>query len=104
MPTDTEYTDLDLARLSLGLGKSSKNPEKVNFIRQLLQPQEFSGGVYVITHALLLNLPYIPCQRIIIDENIEEALTQEYIFTKPQIRLISDYVPEEVREQVDELI
>lgn len=104
MPTDATYTDLDLARLSLGLGKSSKNPEKADFIRQLLQPQEFSGGVYVITHALLLNLPYVPCQRIIIDENIEEALTQEYVFNKTQIRALTDYVSQQSRPSIDKLI
>lgn len=105
MPTDAEYTDMDLARLNLGLGRESKNLEKAEFIEHLMRSADNDGeGVFVITHALLLNLPYIPNDRIIIDENIEEALVKEYVFTKAQLRSMTDYVKPKNRPLIDKLI
>ena len=98
MPTDCEYTDMDLARLGMGLGKESKDMRRKSFIEQLKLDEELSGGVFVITHALLTNLSYIPCKRIIIDENIEEALVEEYEFSKSQLRTIADFVEPKSRD------
>ena len=102
-PTEFEYTDMDLARLHLGLGKESKFPEKTEFIRHMQMDEETSGGTYVVTHTTLLSLPYVPCQRIIIDENIEDALVHEYVFSKAQLRTITDYIPASKRHYIEEL-
>ena len=68
------YTDNDIKRMRVGLPKRSQSEERKTFLKQLYDEQ--IGGVFLITHSLLVNLDSVPCARIIIDENPEDSLVK----------------------------
>jgi hypothetical protein len=73
----------DKLRLSLGLFKEITDDTRVEFLQKLFD--ENCKGLFLITHQLAAILESFPADRIIVDENIEEALINDTKITWPQL-------------------
>lgn len=99
----TEYTTKDLIRLNLGLSPLSKDRDRAQALLKLFDKN--TKGVFIITHSLLINLGgRIPASRIIVDENIEEALIKNIKVSIPKLNSLKGYLPKEAIEKLDNLI
>ena len=98
-----EYTSLDLLLLKLGLPAQMKDENRSAAIEKLFDGE--TRGVFIITHSLLVNLKgNLPVDKIIVDENIEDALITNVKITIPQLHQLQGYVPKLCQEQLTHLI
>lgn len=96
--TQNDYSTRGLARMKLGLSSGDKaNEERLNVIHKLMDENE--KGLFVITHALLANLSNIPADRIIVDENIEEALCPQKTLDINQLSTIKYFITTEYQTE-----
>jgi hypothetical protein len=100
---ESDYSDKDLMLMNLGLPKESKNKELGEFICELMKPRT---GVFLMTHSLLLNIAerLTDIDRIIVDENIEDAVVKDVEITLPQMCGFSAYLTGDVARKYTEYI
>lgn len=79
---EQQLTAKDKMLLQLGLPKQTKCSERAEFIDEMINS---NNGLYIITHALLVNMPTIKADIIIVDENIESSLIRTSILTYQQL-------------------
>ena len=77
------YSDEDLQRLKVGIPAKARNSRRSEIIKKLF---DSSCGVFILTHSMLLQLEGLlgSVDRVIIDENIEEALVYNISMTKSE--------------------
>lgn len=90
----------DIMYLQLGLPKMTKHAERRAFLQQMIEAE---SGLFVITHALLVNLKELRADLIIIDENIEDALLRTAKINVPQLGSIMPFVGAQNREALSQL-
>ena len=90
IPEITDYTEKELVRLNAGLPAKHKNEERSDVIAKLLGK---TNGVFILTHSMLVHLEMIAerASRIIIDENIEEALILNIELNKAQMASLEPF-------------
>jgi hypothetical protein len=89
-------TNKDIVRLSLGLPKERGDSDRTEFLNNLFD--EDRKGLFLITHQLAAILESFPADRIIVDENIEEALISDTKITWPQLMTTLAFI-DDVEEQ-----
>ena len=88
----------DKLLLQLGLPKKTRNIDRSILIQKMLDKKE--TGLFLITHALLVNLSEINADLIIIDENIEDALLRETKLSNVGINALAAYLTENNKNKV----
>ena len=89
-----DYSERDLLLLKLGLKAEIRDEIRSQEINKLFDPN--IKGIFIITHSLLVNLNGdLKVDRIIVDENIEEALINNIKVSVSQLRSLLGYLPTE---------
>lgn len=90
IPEITDYTKKELTRLNAGLHAQHYDTERSRILSLLLGDTE---GVFILTHSMLIHLEKAVeyATRIIIDENIEEALITNIYLSKSSLGAIGAY-------------
>lgn len=92
VPEITDYTERELIRMYAGLSAHHTNQERAEILSLLLEDEE-AVGVFVLTHSMLIHLEKAvgSADRIIIDENIEEALITNITLDRSELAFLSSY-------------
>ena len=101
IPKCNGMTKRDTLRLMLGLPKESKDSARTAAIFDMVDKN--STGIFICTHALLVNLNEFKANTIIIDENIEDAFISRIDITGSQLGTLYVY-KREYRDYVDAII
>lgn len=103
VPPKGTYTELQELIMQMGGKAENYNPQRAEIIRNIKNPHV--KGIFGITHQLLLrlgNLDGCGLDAIIVDENIEQILTDEVIIDKAQWKTVAAYCGLEVSTKLDE--
>ena len=103
VPPKGTYTELQELIMQMGGKAENYNPQRAEIIRNIKNPHV--KGIFGITHQLLLrlgNLDGCGLDAIIVDENIEQILTDEVIINKEQWKTVAAYCGLEVSTKLDE--
>ena len=101
IPKCNGMTKRDTLRLMLGLPRESKDSARTAAIFDMVDKN--STGIFICTHALLVNLNEFKANTIIIDENIEDAFISRIDITGSQLGTLYVY-KREYRDHVDAII
>lgn len=101
IPKCNGMTKRDTLRLMLGLPKETKDNARNSAIFNMMDPN--STGIFICTHALLVNLGEFKANTIVIDENIEDAFISRIDITGSQLGSLYVY-KREYRSYVDNII
>lgn len=84
------YSDEDLQRLKVGIPAKTKDLRRNKIIKKLF---DGSCGIFILTHSMLLQLEGLlkSVDRVIIDENIEEALVYNISITKSEAASLTPF-------------
>lgn len=102
VPPKGTYTELQELIMQMGGKAENYNPQRAEIIRNIKNPHV--KGIFGITHQLLLrlgNLDGCGLDAIIVDENIEQILTDEVIINKEQWKTVAAYCGLEVSTKLD---
>ena len=89
---------VDVLYLQLGLPKKTRAKDRKQFIEQMTAAR---NGLFIITHALLVNMAEVKADLIIIDENIEDALLRQ---SKIALYQLGSIIPHLSRSNTEKLI
>lgn len=101
IPKCNGMTKRDILRLMLGLPKETKDNARNSAIFNMIDSE--STGIFICTHALLVNLGEFKANTIVIDENIEDAFISRIDITGSQLGSLYVY-KREYRSYVDNII
>ena len=101
IPKCNGMTKRDTLRLMLGLPKETKDNARNSAIFNMMDPN--STGIFICTHALLVNLGEFKANTIVIDENIEDAFISRIDITGSQLGSLWVY-KREYRSYVDNIV
>lgn len=101
IPKCNGMTKRDILRLMLGLPKEIKDNARNSAIFNMIDTN--STGIFICTHALLVNLGEFKANTIVIDENIEDAFISRIDITGSQLGSLYVY-KREYRSYVDNII
>ena len=101
IPKCNGMTKRDTLRLMLGLPKETKDNARNSAIFNMMDPN--SAGIFICTHALLVNLGEFKANTIVIDENIEDAFISRIDITGSQLGSLWVY-KREYRSYVDNIV
>lgn len=97
-----DYSDTDLMLMSMGLPSNYHDKERSETLKKLFDE---TMGVFIITHSLLINLAErLKPTRIIIDENIEEALITNIDITPGELAGIGIYLDSKTRNRINDFV
>ena len=98
-----QYTDIELLLLRLGIQVTLTGSEKSTLTRKIFE--ESVTGVFIITHSLLVNLGGdIPVDKIIVDENIEDALIDDIKIKTVSLRKVLPFIPADERYLLEDYL
>lgn len=92
IPKCNGMTKRDSLRLLLGLRRENKDNARNSAIFNMIDSE--STGIFICTHALLVNLGDFKANTIIIDENIEDAFINRIDVSAIQLRTLYTYKDE----------